>query len=140
VWAGPAVNRVPAPIAYLEPVCWRRPAPTFKRITKSTVTRRIVVHFLPQTALVTQGKFRQNPAYSRRVLTECAGVCAMADDPEQEKGGEVRFGVSSQLWKYLGWLARTTLLGRNENEVARQVLTEKLAEMRQEDYRDGQKP
>ena len=48
--------------------------------------------------------------------------------------------LSSQLWKYLGWLARTTLLGRNENEVARQVLTEKLAEMRQEDYRDGQKP
>jgi hypothetical protein len=61
----------------------------------------------------------------------------MIDDPEQEKGGEIRFTVSAPLWKYLGWLARSTLLGRNENEVARQVLTERLAVMRQEDYRDG---
>lgn len=64
----------------------------------------------------------------------------MPDEPEPEKAGEVRFTPSAQLWKYLGWLARNTVLGKSENDVARQVLTEKLAEMRQEDYRDGQKP
>jgi len=40
----------------------------------------------------------------------------------------------------LGWLVRNTLLGKTENEVAKQLLTTKLAEMRQEDYRDRQKP
>jgi len=64
----------------------------------------------------------------------------MTDEQEAEKTGEVRFTPSAQLWKYLGWLARYTVLGRTENDVARQVLTERLAQMRQEDYRDGQKP
>jgi hypothetical protein len=63
----------------------------------------------------------------------------MADESETEKPGEIRFSVSANLWKYLGFLVRNTVLGRNENEVARQILTERLAEMRQEDYRDGQK-
>lgn len=63
----------------------------------------------------------------------------MADEPESEKAGEVRFTPSLPLWKYLGWLSRNTVLGKTENDVARQVLTDKLAEMRQEDYRDGQK-
>ena len=62
----------------------------------------------------------------------------MADEPETEKAGEVRFSVSPKLWKYLGFLVRNTVLGRNENEVARQILTDRLAEMRQEDYREGQ--
>jgi hypothetical protein len=44
-----------------------------------------------------------------------------------------------QVWRYLGWLSRNTLLGKTEQEVAKQLLTNKLAEMRQEDYRDGQK-
>lgn len=64
----------------------------------------------------------------------------MVDEPEQDDVGEVRFKPSPQFWKYLGWLARNTVLGKNENEVARQLLTDKLAEMRHEDYRDGQKP
>jgi hypothetical protein len=44
-----------------------------------------------------------------------------------------------QLWKYLGWLARNTLLGRNEHEVAKQLLTTKLTKMRREEYRDPEK-
>lgn len=63
----------------------------------------------------------------------------MPDGVDEEKGGEVRFTVSANLWRYLGWLARNTVLGRNENEVARQVLTAQLAEMRSETYSDGQK-
>ena len=63
----------------------------------------------------------------------------MTDEAKPEKPGEIRFTPSIQLWRYLGWLARNTVLGRDENEVARQVLTDRLAEMRQEDYGDGQK-
>jgi hypothetical protein len=63
----------------------------------------------------------------------------VADD-DGEQVPEVRFRPAPQVWKYLGWLARNTLLGKNEQEVARQVLTEKLAEMRQENYRDPQNP
>lgn len=63
----------------------------------------------------------------------------MADDQESEKAGELRFAVSPNLWRYLGFLVKNTVLGRNENEVARQILTERLTQMRQEDYRDGQK-
>jgi hypothetical protein len=58
-------------------------------------------------------------------------------DPDK---GEVRFTASGQLWKYLSWLSRNTVLGKTENEVAKQVLTDRLAEMRREDYSDGQKP
>jgi hypothetical protein len=64
----------------------------------------------------------------------------MVDEPEPDKVGEVRFTPSASLWKYLGWLARNTVLGRTEKDVAEYVLTAKFAEMRQEDYRDGQKP
>ena len=66
-------------------------------------------------------------------------MAADADSDEEEKAGEVRFTPSLAFWKYLGWLSRNTVLGRTENDVARQILTGKLAEMRQEDYRDGQK-
>ena len=61
---------------------------------------------------------------------------AEADD---EKGEQVRFTAPPQVWKYLGWLARNSVLGKNEHEVARQLLVEKLANMRQENYNDGQK-
>jgi hypothetical protein len=64
----------------------------------------------------------------------------MSDEPKPEKPGEVRFTPSLSLWKYLGWLARNTVLGRDENEVARQVLTDRLSDMRREDYGDSQKP
>ena len=63
----------------------------------------------------------------------------MADDSDDEKIGEVRFTPPPQVWKYLGFLSRNTLLGKTEQEVARQLLINKLAEMRQEDYRDPQK-
>jgi hypothetical protein len=48
----------------------------------------------------------------------------------------VRFTAARQVWKYLGWLARNTVLGKNEHEVAKQLLIERLTQMRQEDYRD----
>ncbi len=60
----------------------------------------------------------------------------MAQETDVSERVEVRFTPSPESWKYLGWLARNTVLGKNENEVARQLLTAKLAEMRQEDYRD----
>jgi hypothetical protein len=57
--------------------------------------------------------------------------------PDDDKGGgEVRFMASAQLYGYLGWLAKNTALGRSENEVAKQILTETLSKMRGESYRD----
>jgi hypothetical protein len=50
--------------------------------------------------------------------------------------GEIRFTVSAQLYGYLEWLSKNTVLGKTENEVAKQVLTQRLAEMREEKYRD----
>jgi hypothetical protein len=91
--------------------------------------------------LAKQGEIRQNPADYvefrgfRRFLPEIN----MSDDSESLEAGEVRFKPSPQLWKYLGWLARNTVLGRNEHEVAKQVLTTKLSEMRKEEYNDPQK-
>jgi hypothetical protein len=76
------------------------------------------------------GKFRQFP-------TRFDAKMRAAD--EQEKG-EIRFTVSGSLFAYLGWLVRNTVLGRTENDVARQILTQRLSEMRQEDFRDGQRP
>ena len=64
----------------------------------------------------------------------------MAEEPESEKAQEIRFMPPPQVWRYLGWLARNTLLGKTEQEVARQVLIDKLAEMRQENYRDPNNP
>ncbi len=64
---------------------------------------------------------------------------AEASDVKPEEAGEVRFTPPPQVWKYLGWLSRNTLLGKDEREVARQVLIAKLSEMRQEDFRDPPK-
>jgi hypothetical protein len=63
----------------------------------------------------------------------------MADESDDEKLGEVHFTPCLQVWKYLGWLFRNTVLGKNENDVARQILIERLAIMRREYYQDGQK-
>jgi hypothetical protein len=60
----------------------------------------------------------------------------MPDKPEK---GEIRFTVSGPLFTYLGWLVRNTVLGKTENDVARQVLTQRLSEMRQESFQDDQK-
>lgn len=62
----------------------------------------------------------------------------MTEDAD-EKGDVVRFTAAPQLWKYLGWLSRNTVLGKDEHQVARQILTDRLAQMRQENYSDGQK-
>jgi hypothetical protein len=65
----------------------------------------------------------------------------MTDDSDDGKSGElVRFTAPPQLWKYLGWLARNTVLGKDEHQVARQLLTERLAQMRQENYKDPPNP
>lgn len=56
----------------------------------------------------------------------------MVEEPEKR---ELRFTVSSPLFAYLGWLVRHTVLGRTENDVARQILTQRLSEMRQEEFR-----
>ncbi len=64
---------------------------------------------------------------------------AASEDQDEEKGDQVRFTAGPQTWKYLGWLARNTVLGKNEHEVAKQLLVERLAELRQEDYRDPTK-
>ena len=69
-------------------------------------------------------------------LTDSDGADALPEEPEK---GEIRFTVSAPLHTYLGWLVRNTVLGRTENDVARQILTQRLSEMRQEDFRDGQK-
>ena len=57
-------------------------------------------------------------------------------DKEKDKAPEVRFTASPQMWAYLNWLSRHTLLGKNEHEVAKQILTNALTEMRGEQYRD----
>ncbi len=64
------------------------------------------------------------------------GVFRMIDETESERGDIVRFTATPQMWKYLGWLARHTLLGKTEHEVAKQLLTTKLTKMRREKYRD----
>jgi hypothetical protein len=89
--------------------------------------------------LADQGKIRQNAPIitDYRQLTTNIAEVRMADESDIEKAGEIRFTPSVSLWKYLGWLSLNTVLGKTENEVARQVLTERLAQMRQENYRDG---
>jgi hypothetical protein len=82
-----------------------------------------------------QGRIRQNPSNS----ADFAGSFQMPDEMETETGGEVRFKVSPQQWAYLGWLARNTVLGPNEQAVARQVLAQRLSEMRGERFEDGQR-
>ena len=55
---------------------------------------------------------------------------------EDEGKGDIRFTVSAPLFGYLRWLSKNTVLGKSENEVAKQVLTDRLTRMRKEDYRD----
>lgn len=62
------------------------------------------------------------------------------DPKDEDKGDQVRFTAGPQVWKYLGWLSRNTVLGKTEHEVAKQILIARLAEMRQESYRDPPNP
>jgi hypothetical protein len=45
--------------------------------------------------------------------------------------------VSAQLYGYLRWLSRNTLLGTSENDVAMYLLTQRLEQMRQSGYEEG---
>jgi hypothetical protein len=67
----------------------------------------------------------------------------MTDEPEKEENpkgepgkGPLKFEVNSQAMEYLEWLKDHTTLGRSINEVARQILIQRLSKMRQEKYKD----
>jgi hypothetical protein len=57
----------------------------------------------------------------------------MAEDVGKPK--EVRFTPSPQLWAYLEWLSKHTILGKTPSDVAAQVLVQRLSDMRQEDFK-----
>ncbi len=59
----------------------------------------------------------------------------MTSEQEKQKTGEVRFTASPQLWAYLEWLSKHTLLGKTPNDLAEQVLVQRLSDMRQEDFK-----
>jgi hypothetical protein len=48
---------------------------------------------------------------------------------------DIRFTVNATAARYLRWLADNTTLGKTENEVARQVLLQRLSEMRGESFK-----
>jgi hypothetical protein len=105
-----------------EPFRWRGTAPDICMILYLTI-------LLERQAII------------RQILLVKAfiGQNLLMADADDERGEQVRFTAPPQVWKYLGWLSRHTVLGKNEHEVARQLLVEKLAQMRQENYSDGQK-
>ena len=53
----------------------------------------------------------------------------MASKPKKQKSVLIRMRVSPNLYEYLGILARETMLGTAENDVAQSVLTQRLGEM-----------
>ena len=60
----------------------------------------------------------------------------MAKAPKRP--GDIRFSVSLRHFAYLKWLSENTILGATENEVAKQVLTQRLSEMRGENFKDDE--
>lgn len=56
------------------------------------------------------------------------------DSAPAEGGGTVKFNASPQLWTYLQWLSKHTILGKTPGEVAQQVLIQRLSEMKAEDF------
>jgi hypothetical protein len=64
-------------------------------------------------------------------------ITPMADDTE--KASEVHFTPSVKTWKYLEWLSRHTVLGKNPHAVAEQLLIQRLTEMRLDDYKQPDK-
>ena len=50
----------------------------------------------------------------------------------------IRMRVSPALHAYLGALARNTMLGASENDVAEYLLTQRLEQMRSENYHERQ--
>ncbi len=51
-----------------------------------------------------------------------------------KKTHDLRIRVSAKLHDYLGILAETTMLGTSENDVAEYLLTQRLEQMRREEY------
>jgi len=50
----------------------------------------------------------------------------------------LRFRVSAKLHEYLGILKRETMLGASENDIAEYLLTQRLEQMRRENYHETQ--
>lgn len=55
------------------------------------------------------------------------------------KDPEIRFRVTKRVWEYLEWVSRHSVLGEHPNDIAERVLLERLAAMRQEDYKPPEK-
>ena len=60
----------------------------------------------------------------------------MATPPKKPKTILIRMRVSPNLYAYLGILARDTLLGASENDVAEFLLTQRLEQMEHEKYHE----
>jgi hypothetical protein len=56
----------------------------------------------------------------------------------EKKTHDLRIRVSAKLHDYLGILAETTMLGTSENDVAEYLLTQRLEQMRRENYHETQ--
>lgn len=52
----------------------------------------------------------------------------------------IRMRVSRHLYAYLTWLKDNTMRGASENDVALQLLTNRLIEMKDGNYREGSLP
>lgn len=62
------------------------------------------------------------------------------DDQDDGKTRLIRMRVSPRLFDYLSYLARHTLLGASENDVAEHVLTRRLEEMLLSGYHETKIP
>jgi uncharacterized protein YciU (UPF0263 family) len=58
-----------------------------------------------------------------------------SSEAADDKSTEIKFSVNKQAYAYLLVLSEKTTLGRTRNEVARQVLIQRLSEMKQENYK-----
>jgi hypothetical protein len=56
----------------------------------------------------------------------------------EKKTHDLRIRVSAKLHDYLGILADRTMLGTSENDIAEYLLTQRLEQMRRENYHETQ--
>jgi hypothetical protein len=75
------------------------------------------------------GSYRATVALLREILL------VEGAKPEMAVDGRLQFTPSPQVWSYLTWLSRNTMLGETEQQVAEYLLVQRLSEMRQENYR-----
>lgn len=64
----------------------------------------------------------------------------MVGRPKKPKGVTIRLKMSARLYEYLGHLARRTILGGDENDVATYVLTKQLETMIAARYHETELP